>query len=179
MANLTRRQWLKVGLAVGGMVTFGLSYRDVAKRAIDGLLDGTSGKITRDRIFANALIPEANARPHWQQNPQQVISMTQCFGCWTQCGVRVRVDTEQGKVLRIAGNPYHPLSHEHHIDASVPFTTAMEQLAGESGLDARSTACARGATLLEGLYSPLRILEPMKRVGKRGEENGSASASNS
>ena len=54
MANLTRRQWLKVGLAVGGMVTFGLSYRDVAKRAIDGLLDGTSGKITRDRIFANA-----------------------------------------------------------------------------------------------------------------------------
>ena len=46
MANLTRRQWLKVGLAVGGMVTFGLSYRDVAKRAIDGLLDGSSGKIT-------------------------------------------------------------------------------------------------------------------------------------
>lgn len=45
MANLTRRQWLKVGLAVGGMVTFGLSYRDVAKRAIDGLLDGTSGKL--------------------------------------------------------------------------------------------------------------------------------------
>lgn len=40
MANLTRRQWLKVGLAVGGMVTFGLSYRDVAKRAIDGLLNG-------------------------------------------------------------------------------------------------------------------------------------------
>ena len=39
MANLTRRQWLKVGLAIGGMVTFGLSYRDVAKRAIDGMLD--------------------------------------------------------------------------------------------------------------------------------------------
>lgn len=169
MANLTRRQWLKVGLAVGGMVTFGLSYRDVAKRAIDGLLDGTSGKITRDRIFGNALPPEANAQPRWLQNPQQVISMTQCFGCWTQCGVRVRVDSKAGKVLRIAGNPYHPLSHEHHIDSSVPFATAMEQLAGESGLDARSTACARGATLLEGLYSPLRILEPMKRVGKRGE----------
>ncbi len=169
MANLTRRQWLKVGLAVGGMVTFGLSYRDVAKRAIDGLLDGSSGKITRDRIVGNALIPEANARPQWQQNPQQVISMTQCFGCWTQCGIRVRVDSEKGKVLRIAGNPYHPLSHEHPIDTSVPFASAMEQLAGETGLDARSTACARGATLLEGLYSPLRILEPMKRVGKRGE----------
>ncbi|SUG47987.1 tetrathionate reductase subunit A [Salmonella enterica subsp. arizonae] len=53
MANLTRRQWLKVGLAVGGMVTFGLSYRDVAKRAIDGLLNGD--------------VRQGNARPHlWQ-----------------------------------------------------------------------------------------------------------------
>ncbi|WP_308562854.1 tetrathionate reductase subunit TtrA [uncultured Klebsiella sp.] len=168
MANLPRRQWLKIGLAVGGMATFALSYREVAKRAIDGLLNGTSGKITRDRIFGNALIPEGNARSHWQQNPQQVISLTQCFGCWTQCGVRVRVDSQKGNVLRIAGNPYHPLSHEHHIDSSVPFSTAMEQLAGDNGLDARSTACARGATLLEGLYSPLRIREPMKRAGKRG-----------
>lgn len=58
MANLTRRQWLKVGLAVGGMVTFGLSYRDVAKRAIDGLLDGTSGKITRDRILPTRSSPK-------------------------------------------------------------------------------------------------------------------------
>ncbi|SUX62976.1 anaerobic dimethyl sulfoxide reductase chain A [Citrobacter amalonaticus] len=169
MANLTRRQWLKVGLAVGGMATFALSYRDVAKRAIEGLINGTSGKITRDHITGNALIPEANAHPRWQQNTQQTIAMTQCFGCWTQCGVRVRVDQQTNRVLRIAGNPYHPLSHEHHIDASVPFSTAMAQLAGENGLDARSTACARGATQLEGLYSPLRILEPMKRVGKRGE----------
>ncbi|MDI8083722.1 hypothetical protein MJN69_28375, partial [Salmonella enterica subsp. enterica serovar Kentucky] len=45
-------------------------------------------------------------------------------------------------------------------NADVPFSEAMEQLAGESGLDARSTACARGATLLESLYSPLRLLEP-------------------
>lgn len=169
MANLTRRQWLKVGLAAGGLASFALSYREVAKRALDGLLSGTSGKVTRDRIFANALIPEANANTGWQQNPRQVISMTQCFGCWTQCGVRVRVDSEKDRVLRIAGNPYHPLSHEHHLDSSIPFSTAMAQLAGESGLDARSTACARGATLLEGLYSPLRLLEPMKRAGKRGE----------
>lgn len=50
MANLTRRQWLKVGLAVGGMVTFGLSYRDVAKRAIDG--------------FAGRLLGQNYPRPH-------------------------------------------------------------------------------------------------------------------
>ncbi len=102
--------------------------------------------------------------------------MTQCFnGCWTQCGI-TRPGYADGKVIRIAGNPYHPLSQEHPIDSSVPFSEAMEQLAGESGLDARSTACARGATLLESLYGPLRLLEPMKRVGKRGEGEMAASA---
>lgn len=169
MAKLTRRQWLKVGLAFGGLSAFGLSYREVAKRAIDGLIHGTSGRVTRDRINGNSLPPEGRAAPEWQSNPQQAISMTQCFGCWTQCGVRVRVDRQTDRVLRIAGNPYHPLSQEQHVDSALPLQEALAQLGGESGLDARSTACARGATLLEGLYSPLRVLEPMKRVGKRGE----------
>lgn len=153
MAKLTRRQWLKVGLAFGGLSAFGLSYREVAKRAIDGLIHGTSGRVTLDRINGNSLQPEGRAVPEWQGNPQQAISMTQCFGCWTQCGVRVRVDRQTDRVLRIAGNPYHPLSQERHVDSALPLQDALAQLGGESGLDARSTACARGATLLEGLYS--------------------------
>lgn len=40
MAKFTRRQWLKVGLVIGGLSAFGLSYRDVAKRAVDGLVNG-------------------------------------------------------------------------------------------------------------------------------------------
>ncbi len=100
MAKLTRRQWLKVGLAFGGLSAFGLSYREVAKRAIDGLIHGTSGRVTLDRINGNSLPPEGRARPEWQGNPQQAISMTQCFGCWTQCGVRVRVDRQTDRVLR-------------------------------------------------------------------------------
>ncbi|WP_312581387.1 tetrathionate reductase subunit TtrA [Atlantibacter hermannii] len=169
MPELTRRQWLKVGLVLGGVGVFGLSYRDVVKRAFDGLVHGTSGKITLHRIFGNALIPEGHAASGWQANPQQAVSMTQCFGCWTQCGIRARVDRQTGKVIRIAGNPYHPLSQEQHVAANVPVSQALAALGGESGLDARSTVCSRGATTLEALYSPLRILEPMKRVGKRGE----------
>lgn len=46
--------------------------------------------------------------------------MTQCFGCWTQCGIRARVDRETNQVIRIAGNPYHPLSHDHHIAYNTP-----------------------------------------------------------
>ena len=81
MPELTRRQWLKVGLVLGGVGVFGLSYRDVVKRAFDGLVHGTSGKITLHRIFGNALIPEGHAASGWQANPQQAVSMTQCFGC--------------------------------------------------------------------------------------------------
>ncbi|MGY6028549.1 tetrathionate reductase subunit TtrA [Phytobacter sp. AG2a] len=169
MAELSRRHWLKIGVAVGGVAAFGLSYRDVAKRALDGLLNGTSGKVTRDRINGNSLIPEGVSRSGWQHNPNQAISMTQCFGCWTLCGIRARVDKTANKVIRIAGNPWHPLSHERPFDSRMPFAEALEKMAGESGLESRSTACARGATLLESLSSPLRILTPMKRVGKRGE----------
>ena len=169
MSKLSRRQWLKIGVAVGGFAAFGLSYRDVAKRAVDGLVNGTSGKVTRDRIHGNSLPPEGRAQSGWQSNPEQAISMTQCFGCWTLCGIRARVDKRSNKIIRIAGNPWHPLSHEKPFDSMMPFAEAMTKLAGESGLDDRSTACARGATLLESLDSPLRILTPMKRVGKRGE----------
>ena len=37
MAKFTRRQWLKGGLVIGGIAAFAASYRDVAKRAVDGL----------------------------------------------------------------------------------------------------------------------------------------------
>lgn len=101
--------------------------------------------MTRDRIAGNALAPEGLALNGWQANPQQTVSMTQCFGCWTQCGVRVRVDRVSGKVLRIAGNPYHPLSHERHIDSAIPMAQALANLSGESGLDGRDTFLRRFA----------------------------------
>ena len=95
--------------------------------------------------------------------------MTQCFGCWTQCGVRVRVDTEQGQSAAHCGQPLSSVVARAPYRRLCPLCHGNGTVDRESGLDARSTACARGATLLEGLYSPLRILEPMKRVGKRGE----------
>lgn len=171
MAKFTRRQWLKGGLVIGGIAAFAASYRDVAKRAVDGLVDGTSGKVTLDRINGNSLLPEGKitAKANWQPNTNQAVCMTQCFGCWTQCGVRARVDRNNNQVLRIAGNPYHPLSQDIHFGYNMPIKEAFEKMGGESGLANRSTACARGATMMESLDSPTRILEPMKRVGKRGE----------
>lgn len=169
MAKSTRRQWLKGGLALGGLTLFGASYSEMVQKVFTGLRDGSSGKLTLDRISANALPTEGRRHPDgWQANPQQAVSMTQCFGCWTLCGVRVRVDRQNHQILRIAGNPYHPLSHDRHFPYALPVADALNRLGGDEGLEQRSTACARGATLLEGLTSPYRVLEPMKRVGPRG-----------
>ncbi|EOA7128489.1 tetrathionate reductase subunit TtrA, partial [Yersinia enterocolitica] len=168
MAKSTRRQWLKGSLALGGVVAFGASYHAVARKTLAGLVDGSAGKLTLDPISGNALPTEGRVGPQWQANLQQAVSMTQCFGCWTLCGLRVRVDTQQNKILRIAGNPYHPLSHDHHFPYQLPVGEALQRLGGEQGMTGRSTACARGATLLEGVDSPYRITEPMKRAGPRG-----------
>lgn len=168
MAKSTRRQWLKGSLVLGCVLAFGASYHAVARKTLAGLVDGSAGKLTRDPISGNALPTEGRVGSHWQANPQQAVSMTQCFGCWTLCGLRVRIDTQQNKILRIAGNPYHPLSHDHHFPYQLPVGEALQRLGGEQGMTGRSTACARGATLLEGVESPYRITEPMKRVGPRG-----------
>ena len=41
-----------------------------------------------------------------------------CTGCVTFCGVRVRIDNQTGRVLRVAGNPYSPLSTDPHLPMS-------------------------------------------------------------
>lgn len=168
----SRRKFIKTGAAVGGLATFAAGYSGTAKHALDGVLNGTSGVQTKNRIFGNALQPEfiIDTQGAVQVNPKQRLAASMCFGCWTKCGVRLRIDNETEKVLRISGNPYHPLAAEEQI----PYKTTVEQsLLGVSGKDeiglgGRSTVCARGNAMLEQLSSPYRIKTPLKRVGERG-----------
>ncbi len=102
-------------------------------------------------------------------NPNQRVAPSMCFGCWTLCGLRVRIDNRNDEILRISGNPYHPLSNDQHIPFTTPVKDAYIGLSGESGINNRSTACARGNGMLEIQNSPYRITQPLKRVGKRGE----------
>lgn len=165
-----RRNILKGVAAAGGVAAFATGYTGYFKDLGKGLVTGTSHMPTDDRITGNALPVEGKVvNGAFQQTRGQVVSNTQCFGCWTQCSLRLRVDTEQNRVLRIMGNPYHPLSHEEHFDYETPISEAWARLGGENGLNERSTACARGASMAEGLTTGYRVLHPMKRVGKRGE----------
>lgn len=166
-----RRNFLKGGVAIGGLGAFGAGYVDPVKKATSGLLSGTAGEPTMDRISGNALTPEFRIDPgSGELTPAegQVVSLTQCLGCWTQCGIRARVDTVNNRVMRIAGNPYHPLSQEQPHAYGAPVREAYTALGGDGGIEARSAACARGAAMLETLESAQRLTRPMKRVGPRG-----------
>ncbi|QLB19068.1 hypothetical protein A6B41_06235 [Mannheimia granulomatis] len=45
----------------------------------------------------------------------------------------------------------------------MPIAKAEVLLAGESGIENRSTACTRGAAFLDSINSPYRITQPLKR----------------
>ncbi|MGC6342323.1 tetrathionate reductase subunit A [Bisgaard Taxon 45] len=168
--NKQRRNLLQGGLVLGTATAFVAGYSSKVKEMATGLLAGTSGEPTQDKINGNSLIPEYQVQQgKLISNSHQVVCNTQCMGCWTLCGLRARVDLGKNQVLRINGNPYHPLSADHYLDFNQSIQQAELSVAGESGLANRSTACARGAAFLEGINSPYRLTHPLKRVGKRGE----------
>ncbi|WP_110456708.1 tetrathionate reductase subunit A [Shewanella algidipiscicola] len=166
-----RRLLLKSGFAVGGLGAFSAGYSDTIHHAVKGTLEGTAGKKTQHIHHGNSLAPEyhLNANGKLLPNPDQRVAPSMCFGCWSLCGLRVRIDNRTDDILRIAGNPYHPLSHHEQIPYATPVKEAYRSLMGEAGLAGRSTACARGNGMLEIRNSPYRITQPLKRVGKRGE----------
>jgi anaerobic selenocysteine-containing dehydrogenase len=68
---------------------------------------------------------------------------TTCFNCEAACGLLAYVDRETLQVKKFEGNPEHPGS--------------------------RGRNCAKGPATLNQVTDPDRILFPLKRVGKRGE----------
>tara|TARA_R110001583_G_scaffold166089_1_gene318839 strand:- start:589 stop:3681 length:3093 start_codon:yes stop_codon:yes gene_type:complete len=166
-----RRQFLKSGLAVGAVGAFAAGYATTGEHIAHGITEGTAGKKTKHIHHGNSLDPEYTVAKNGKliANPKQRVAPSMCFGCWTLCGVRVRIDNDTDNILRIAGNPYHPLSHEHQIPFKTSIKDAYLSMAGEAGLAGRSTACARGNAMMEIRNSPYRITQPLKRVGERGE----------
>src|SRR5882672_6279906 len=64
--------------------------------------------------------------------------------CPDACGVLITV--EDGRATRIQGDPVHPVT--------------------------RGFLCAKVAKYLDRVYSPQRVLYPMRRVGPKGEGEG-------
>jgi anaerobic selenocysteine-containing dehydrogenase len=68
---------------------------------------------------------------------------TTCFNCESACGLLAYVDRETLEVKKFEGNPEHPGS--------------------------RGRTCAKGPATLNQVTDPDRILFPLKRAGRRGE----------
>ena len=159
-----RRQFV----ALGGLAAFAAGYSETAGRLVGKLLGRDA---PRHKTAGAAPAPEfrVDAEGRLQVNTQQQVSYTTCLGCTTMCGVRVRIDRESGKVLRVAGNPYSPLSTDPHLPmkASVRESFVAISALGGKGLDGRSTACGRGNAVAQQIDSPYRVTTPLKRVGPR------------
>src|SRR5687767_12878553 len=67
---------------------------------------------------------------------------TTCFNCESACGLLAYVNRETLEIRKFEGNPEHPGS--------------------------RGKNCAKGPATLNQVTDPDRILQPLKRVGKRG-----------
>ena len=170
--NAKRRKLIVQGGAVaGGLAAFAAGYGETVIKAVKGLVTGSAGVPTAHATRGNSLTPEFRIDPVTgvlSTQPGQTVSPSSCLGCWTQCGVRVRVDTASNRILRIAGNPYHPLATTHPAPMDMPVRAVYAKLGGESGLEGRATSCARGSAMLEQQTNPYRVLQPLKRVGARG-----------
>ncbi|RYH06794.1 molybdopterin dinucleotide binding domain-containing protein [Tropicimonas sp. IMCC6043] len=166
----TRRNILKGAVATGALGTFGVGYAGTLEKVAKG---HWSGERPLNNITGNSAAPEFTVTPDGdvELNPNQQVSYTMCIGCTTMCGVRVRIDKEKGKVVRVAGNPYNPLSTTDFLPYGTPVQESFRAIAqaGEGdGQRHRSTACGRGNAVLQQIDNPRRVLKPLKRVGPRG-----------
>lgn len=169
-----KRALLKKGaLAAAGLGVFAVASFDTARRMVRGLREGTAGVAIADAENKNSLSPEYRLTSNGTVTPGkgQRTAFNQCWGCTTFCGVRLHIDAEKDMVVRAAGNPYNPLSTKHHLPMSMPVREALAALSarGDSGQSLRATVCGRGAAMLEANGNPFRILQCLKRAGKRGE----------
>ncbi len=156
-------------IALGGLAAFVAGFSQTLGRMASGLV---GPKEPAHKLHGRSPEPEFSVNPatgELRANPAQQVSYTGCLGCTTLCGVRVRVDKESGRVIRVAGNPYSPLSTEPHLPmkASVKESFIALSRYQDKGLAGRSTACGRGNAAMDQIVSPFRVLTPLKRVGPR------------
>ncbi len=168
--SITRRLLLKTTAAGGALAAFVGGFSETGRKLVKG---AWAGERPDHAISGNAPKPEFRVDPKSGDialTPGQIVANVACLGCTTLCGVRVRVDVEKNKVLRVAGNPYSPLSTDPFLPYGTPIKESFRSLSrlDEKGLRGRSTACGRGNAALEMLTSPFRVTTPMKRVGPRG-----------
>jgi anaerobic selenocysteine-containing dehydrogenase len=84
-------------------------------------------------------LPSPEMKPAWSPGREEFVNST-CLLCPSRCGIRGRL--VDGKLVRIMGNPLHPVN--------------------------RGGLCPKGIAGIQLLYHPARITGPIERVGPPG-----------
>ncbi|WP_331775314.1 molybdopterin dinucleotide binding domain-containing protein [Sulfurospirillum sp. 1612] len=129
------------------------------------------GERAKDSIYFNSPQPEYSLlNKQFKTNEDFKIVPTTCIGCTTQCGVRIKVDKKTDKVVRVLGNPYNLLSTNPWLPYNTSIKDSYKTLSQTGNFETyRSNVCARGNSVFDKIYAENRVLKPLKRVGKRGE----------
>lgn len=165
----SRRKFLLGTSVVAGTASL-VGYNDTLFHAMSMKDRGVKAK---DAVYGNAANPECRiVGDEAKMNEEFSLIPSVCNGCTTHCSVRVKVDKKTQDIVRVFGNPYSLLSSDPWLPYKTPIVESFKALSGlnDSGLDMRSTVCARGNLIHEKLKDPFRVTTPLKRVGKRGED---------
>jgi anaerobic selenocysteine-containing dehydrogenase len=116
------------------VMTRKISRREFIKAA--GIGAAASAVLTGCGPDSRYVVREPYIRmPEYTYNGESTYYATSCRECPAGCGTVVR--TEQGRALKIEGNPNHPIN--------------------------LGKLCSRGQAALQGLYNPDRIQDPVKQ----------------
>ncbi|HVJ47609.1 molybdopterin-dependent oxidoreductase [Desulfitobacterium sp.] len=142
----TRRNFLKGATILGTtMAVAPLAFADTKSTEIPSWKQGSPTEDTLDT------------------DPSVQFVHSVCLGCRSDCSLRGKV--KDGIVLKLDGNPYSPMT----LDNPVPYATDPKEARKVAG-----KLCPRGQSGLQLLYDPLRVQQPLKRAGKRGENKWQA-----
>lgn len=121
--------------------------------------------------FGNPAAPELKVnRAGVALQPGVRVGFTRCFTCNNMCGLRYRVDEATDKITRLAGNPYcEVVTGGAPLPLKASVAEAYQALyLGKDGKIFRATSCGKGASGLDSVDDPYRVLKVLKRAGKRG-----------
>jgi len=163
--NLSRRIFIKGGLAIGGVTLLTPALASSPKEVLSGVeelwLDGAHGKGTANEDYSASEV---------------IYSL--CEQCNTHCTLKAvitenRAAASGAAVRKLAGNPYSPLNTQPF--GQVPYETSPEEAAkghGDLATDGRGfrggRTCLKGQAGIQTTFDRLRLTQPLKRVGPRG-----------
>lgn len=144
--KISRRSFLKGAAAIGATMAISpLAFGESTPKSIPSWKQGAPGEDILDTDASVSFV------------------YSTCLGCRSDCSLRGKI--KDGVVIKLDGNPYSPMT----LDNPIKYDTDTKEARKVVG-----KICSRGQSGLQILYDPLRVQQPLKRVGKRGENKWQA-----